>query len=78
MYTLFAFTYTSHICSRRHKQTTFSGEFFTVFKGLNLQQEVGCNRSASLCKVTHKVVQLKCHMLKLTFFTNFVKHCRCR
>ena len=39
--TLFAFTYISQICSRRHKQMTLSGEYFAVFKGLNLQQEVG-------------------------------------
>ena len=56
--TLFAFTYISHIYSSRHKQMTFSGEYFSVFKGLNLKQEVGCNRSASLCKLTDKVVQL--------------------
>ena len=52
------FTYISHICSRRHKHMTFSGEFFKVFQRLNLQKEVGCNRSASLCKLIDKVVQL--------------------
>ena len=37
---------------------TFSGVFIKVLKGLNLQKEVGCNRSASLCKLIDKVVQL--------------------
>ena len=41
--TRFAFTYISHIYNRRDKQMTFSGEYFTVFKRINLQQEVGCN-----------------------------------
>ena len=56
--TLFAFDYISHICSRQHKHMPFLGELFKVFKGLNLQKEVGCNRSASLCKLIDKVVQL--------------------
>ena len=56
--TLFAFDYISHICSRRHKHMTFSGVFIKVFKGLNLQKEVGCNRSASLRKLIDMVVQL--------------------
>ena len=46
--TLFAFTYFSHICSRRHKQMTFSGEYFIVLKGLNLQPEFGCIRYVRL------------------------------
>ena len=46
--TLFAFTYISHICNRRHKQMTFSGEHFIVLKGLNFQLEVGCNRYVRL------------------------------
>ena len=37
---------------------TFSGELFKVFKGLNLKKEVGCNRSASLCELIDKLVQL--------------------
>ena len=56
--TLFVCTYISHIYSRRHKQMTFSGKYFTVFKGLNLQQEVGCND-----KVVHLNEWVQCILL---------------
>ena len=56
--TRFALIYISHICSRQRKQMTFSRTPFPVLKGVTLQQEVGLNRSVSLCNLTDKVEQL--------------------
>ena len=37
----FAFTYISHICSRRHEQVAFQVIIFPVLLGVTLQQEAG-------------------------------------